>query len=112
MNARIEQITARNARNFFAMGLSQEEVARREYLATLQELMLITEYLDRVTLELPCNAYTSFTLYGEIVTIVRYSGLDIQIFEGRNEWESVTALANAAAEYALECGFVYANYLQ
>lgn len=112
MNARIEAIKTRQARNFFAMGLSEEEVAKREYLALLQEIMIVTEYLDRVTLELPQNAYTSFTLYGEVVTIVRYNGLDIQIFEGRNEWESVTALANAAAEYAFEQGFIHANYLQ
>ena len=50
--------------------------------------------------------------HGEVVTIVRYNGLNIQIFEGRNEWESVTALANAAAEYAFEQGFIHANYLQ
>ena len=111
MNARITEIRQRNARKLFGMGLSKEQIAQREYAALLQETMLLTEAIDRLLLDMPCWSYSNFTLYGVEVQLVTLSGMDYEIYTKNMRWSSISELACEAAEYALENGYLHAQYL-
>jgi hypothetical protein len=92
MNARIEAIRERNA-------------AQREALAMIAEVMLLTEFLDRTLLDLRCFSFADVEVYGEVVRVVRFAGVDYTIYCNGVQW-TLSELATEAVEFAFGTGLL------
>lgn len=112
INNRIESIRERMMPRLNATFTPQAIRKEAEFQATIREIMLITEYVDRIMLDMDWYSFESFELYGETVLIIRHEDMQFELFTAQGEWNGVSELACAAAEYALEQGYITPRYIQ
>lgn len=86
---------------------------RAEALAIVREIMILTEYFDRMLLSMDYGSYAQLRIYGCSVTLARYEGINYGLWtkvRGRSKAWTITSFVNEVAEWALANGKIAPLY--